>query len=81
VDERRTGLAGAILALHGMMRLPGSLWGVTWGLYTELSALALCFSAVSGFYFWWVRAPVRRLGWLLPASATGTLGSMIWIVR
>ncbi len=71
VEEKHSGLWGAIRALHGLNGMPNSTWASTWGIYTELSTLALFFAALSGVYFWWTRAAERRAGFLFLSLGSG----------
>ena len=72
---------GAIMGLHGLLNMPNSLWGVTWGIYTEISIWALMFSVLSGIWFWWLRPASRRSGWwLLGLGSGGSLILMLLVV-
>lgn len=81
VEEKNSGIWGAIRGLHGMTGMPNSTWASTWGIYTELSTLALFFAALSGVYFWWGRAAERRAGlWFLALGSGLSLLFVLYVV-
>ena len=78
VQETDWGVLGVVQALHGRGIVPGSLWGVTWGLYTEVSFWAVCLSVLTGATLWWRRRTDRRLGAVsLVLGAGGGLALML----
>ena len=78
VQETDTGVLGVVQALHGLGMVPGSLWGATWGLYTEVSFWAVCLSVLTGATLWWRRRTDRRLGAVsLALGAGGGLALML----
>ena len=81
VTEIRTGILGALTGLHGLSGVPGSTWAWSWGIYTEVSILALLYALLSGFLIWWQHAAVRRQRWLLFLSGSGTLLLVLSIIR
>lgn len=57
------GFWGVVKSLHGLRAVPQSTWSHTWAVYSEVSVWALVFAVLGGLYFWWGRAPERRIGW------------------
>lgn len=56
VRETSWGLLGIIRELHGPYGRKGSLWSLSWTLYTELTTAMLLFAVASGV---WMALPLR----------------------
>jgi hypothetical protein len=81
VEELNSGIWGAVRGLHGLTGIPNSSWAATWNVYTEISVLAIFFSALSGVYFWWGRPSEHRIGfWLLGLLSGGTLLFVSYVI-
>ena len=72
------GLWGVIKWLHGMRSISGSAWSETWGIYSEVSIWSIVLAVLGGIYFWWDRAPERRIGWWV--IGIGTFASALMMI-
>ena len=72
VVEADSGVLGVIRDLHGMHDTQGSLFSLSWALYTELVTAVLLFSIASGVLLILPRPRGRVLG--LGAGALGLVG-------
>ena len=70
--EADSGVLGVIRDLHGMHDTQGSLFSLSWALYTELVTAVLLFSIASGVLLILPRPRGRVLG--LGAGALGLVG-------
>lgn len=81
VQVRDGRLPGVIAGLHGLHALPGSVWGATWGLYTNLSLIGFPFLIVSGALLDLPRWRRRRVWPWLATAATAAVGLLAgWLV-
>jgi len=77
---RRAGIVSVLKGLHGLHDLGGTLWGWTWGVYTEVSVWVLGLALSSGILIWLPRPSARKLGasFLVVGTAAGLL-LVAWI--
>jgi hypothetical protein len=77
---QRAGIVSVLKGLHGLRELGGTLWGWTWGVYTEVSAWVLGLALSSGILIWLPRPSARKLGasFLVVGTAAGLL-LVAWI--
>ncbi|MFP6589071.1 MAG: PepSY-associated TM helix domain-containing protein [Candidatus Latescibacterota bacterium] len=75
------GFAGIMNRLHHLRGYAGGPRFFLWGLFVDLTSLAMIFFPLTGIYLWYTLKKDHRLGWIVLGSSTAYgVGSILYLV-